>query len=134
MKIVIDANIVIAALIKNSKAREVIISNQFKFFAPDFILEEIEKYRVEIRKKANLDDEGFDIIISLLFETIDILPREEYQEYLQKAKEIMKDDIKDVTYVACFFALNCAGIWTNDSHFKDKNIKLFSTKDLLEFL
>jgi len=43
----------------------------------------------------------------------------------------MKEDIKDVPYVACFLNLNCAGIWTNDPHFKDKRIKLFSTKELL---
>jgi len=66
MKIVIDANMVIAALIKDSKAREVITSDEFDFISPDFILQEVTKYKYEIKKKSNLDDQGFEMIMSLL--------------------------------------------------------------------
>ncbi len=37
MKIVIDTNMVIAALVKDSKAREVIMSNKFDFVSLDFM-------------------------------------------------------------------------------------------------
>src|SRR3989344_6451943 len=106
MKIVIDANILIAALIKDSKAREIITSQEFEFLTPEFILEEIRKYREEIKKKANLDQEGFELVMSILFETIKIIPKEDYELSLDKAKEIMNDDVKDVPYVAVQLALN----------------------------
>ena len=132
MKIVIDANILIAALIKDSKAREIITSQEFEFLTPEFILEEIRKYREEIKKKANLDQEGFELVMSILFETIKIIPKEDYELSLDKAKEIMNDDVKDVPYVAVQLALNCDGIWTNDQHFKDKRIRLFNARDLMD--
>ena len=54
MKIVIDTNMIIAALVKDSKAREVIMSNKFGFVSPDFVLEEVNKYKDEICKKSGL--------------------------------------------------------------------------------
>jgi predicted nucleic acid-binding protein len=44
MILVIDANCVIAALIKNNKSREIIISHKFDLVSPDYLLDEINKY------------------------------------------------------------------------------------------
>jgi predicted nucleic acid-binding protein len=131
MKIVVDANIVIAALIKESKVREIITNNEFTFVTPEFILNEVRKYENIIRKKASLSEEGFELVLSLLFETINIIPKEEYNTFLERAEEMMAEDIDDTPYVAVYLALKCAGIWTNDKHFKDKGIRIFTTQDLL---
>lgn len=119
MEIVIDTNMVIAALIKDSKAREIIMNNKFKFVSPDFVLEEINKYKEEICKKSGLSKEEFELLMMLIFERIDIIPTLDYEMYKKNAKEIMKDDIKDVPYVACYLALKCDGIWTNDHDYKN---------------
>ena len=48
MKIIIDCNRVIGALIKESTTREILFDRNFEFFAPEYIKSEIEKYRKEI--------------------------------------------------------------------------------------
>lgn len=120
MILVIDANIVIAALIKNSKAREIIVDGRFRFVAPDFIKDEIYKHSSYVMQKAHLNHYELDILIALIFETINIIPRSDYNSEMAKARKIMQEDLKDAQYAACYFALKCDGIWTNDSHFSDK--------------
>lgn len=51
MKLVIDTNRIIAALIKNSVSREIIFDEQFDFIAPDYSLVEIRNHQNEIIKK-----------------------------------------------------------------------------------
>ena len=47
----------------------------------------------------------------------------------------MKEDIKDAQYVACYLALKCDGIWTNDSDYDDKEgIRVFKTEYLMKLL
>jgi predicted nucleic acid-binding protein len=43
MKIVIDTNILLSALIKNSITREIILKTNWKYFYPENSLEEMEK-------------------------------------------------------------------------------------------
>lgn len=44
MKIVIDANRIIAALIKQSTTRDILFDGAFEFVTPDFALSEIEEH------------------------------------------------------------------------------------------
>jgi len=135
MKIVVDTNMIIAALVKDSKAREIIMNSKLEFLSPDFVLDEIYKYEDYICEKAGLSKEEFELLMALIFQKITIIPSYDYESYKEKAKEIMKEDVKDVPYVACYFALKCDGIWTNDPDYEGKEeIKIFSTKDLLEFM
>src|SRR3989344_950019 len=133
MRILIDANIIISALIKNSKARGILTKKKFEFISPDFILEEINKYKEYICEKSGLSKEEFELLMVLIFDNIKIIPKKEYENYLDKAKEIMEEDIKDITYVACYLALNCDYLWTNDSDFDNKKeIKIIDIAKLLE--
>ena len=135
MKILIDTNIIIAALIKNSKAREIILSGKFEFSSPEFVLEEVSKYKKYICNKAKISNEVFELAVQIIFDKINLVPKEEYDEFVEKSKEIMEKDIKDVPYVSCYFALECDYIWTNDlDFFGKKELKIISTKDLLDLL
>ncbi|MCS4541250.1 MAG: PIN domain-containing protein [Euryarchaeota archaeon] len=135
MKIVIDANMIIAALVKDSKAREIIMSNKFEFVSPDFVFDEIYKYESEICEKAGLTKDEFELLMALIFEKITIITADEYEAYKENAKAIMKEDVKDVPYVACYLALNCNSIWTNDPDYEGKKeIRVFSTAELLKLM
>lgn len=118
--IVVDANIIIAALIRNSKVRRILSKNIYEFVSPDFVLEEIEKYKDYICEKSGLKKEDINILIVILLQTITIISAEEYKSSLSKALEIMKNDKKDVPYVACYLAWKCDAIWTNDKDFEGK--------------
>ncbi len=135
MRIVIDANMVIAALVKDSKSREIIANRNFEFISPDFLLGEIRKHESYICEKSRLSKEELGLLVSLLLEHIKIIAASEYEESINTAKEIMKEDIKDVPYVACYMALKCDGIWTNDTDYDNKNqIKVLKTKDLIKLI
>ncbi len=53
LKLVIDANILFAALIKGGLTAELIISDELQLFAPEFLLEEFSKYQDIILEKTH---------------------------------------------------------------------------------
>lgn len=130
MKLVTDTNSIISALIKNGSSRRIIVSPAIQFIAPDHTLKEISKYKKMICKKAKITFNEFDILFSLIFEHITIIPKEEYEDFFDSAKTII-DDIDDVPFIALCLASKADGIWSDDTHFKTrKNIIIFRTKEL----
>jgi predicted nucleic acid-binding protein len=135
MILVVDTNILIAALVRDSKTREMIMTGKVRLVSPDFVKTEIYKYENYIIKKAKMSKKEIDILIELLFENIEIIAEEEYKTKLNIAAQIMQEDKKDIPYVACYLALNCDGIWTNDEHYNDKpKLKVFKTEHLLDIM
>jgi predicted nucleic acid-binding protein len=131
MKLVIDTNIIISALIKDSLTRELIPDKNLELITPAYTLTEITKYREEICKKSGTNDVEFNILILILFKKIKIIDPKIYDKYLNEGKELIKD-ILDIPFIACALAFNCP-IWSDDKHFKKQNrIKIFITKDLIE--
>jgi len=57
MKLVIDTNIIISALIKNGISRRIIVSPLINFVTPEYTLQEISKYEKLICKKAKLSND-----------------------------------------------------------------------------
>ena len=80
MKLVIDTSSIISALIRNGISRRIIVSPVIQFITPDHTLKEISKYKKMICKKAKLTSNEFDILFTLLFEHITIMPKEEYKD------------------------------------------------------
>lgn len=110
MILVVDANIVIAALIKNNKTREILLSGKFKFLAPDFVKEETFKYLEYVTQKSGMEKDDLSLLVTLVFQEIQTIPKGDYEPEPKKAEELMKEDIKDAPYVACYLALKCDGI------------------------
>jgi len=135
MILVIDANSVIAAIIKDSKARKIIVSGEFTLVSPEFLTEEVGKYNAYIIRKSGMSKEELNLLITLLLKHIHILPRDEYEDKIEEAKLMMTDDVLDVPYVAVYLALKCDGVWTNDRHYESKEkIKVFKTGSLLKMI
>ncbi|MEK6837186.1 MAG: PIN domain-containing protein, partial [Nanoarchaeota archaeon] len=54
------------------------------------------------------------------------------ETFKEAAIKIMKEDVKDAPYVACYLALKCDCVWTNDTDYEGKEeVKVFSTEKLL---
>ena len=131
MKIVIDSNRVVAALLKDSTTRGLLLNASFEFIAPDFIKEEVEKYRGVFVKKAKISVEDFDLLLSMLFESIKLIPKEEYASSMYKLISEISDP-KDIPYLACSIAMEAEGIWTHDLHLKEQTkVRIFTNIDLL---
>ena len=132
MKLVIDANIIFAALIKGGLTAELIISNELQLFAPEFLLEEFSKYQNQILEKTHRSKKNFGNFVRILKEYITFIPQKNITPFLEKANAFSPDP-KDSVYLALALALKSA-VWSNDKKLKKEqnHIKVLSTEDLIK--
>jgi len=80
MRLIIDTNRLNAALIKSSVTREIILSDKFDLYSPDYALTEIDNNREYLIKKARLNDSEFEEIFVTLIGHIQLIPFKEFNE------------------------------------------------------
>ena len=132
MKIVIDSNRVIAAMMKGSTTREILFDQPFEFIAPDYLISEVSKYEDHIIKSIDVSKREFEILLAIIFEHITIIPESEYKDFIDKLKDGIKDP-KDLPYLAACIATKAYGIWSHDPHFKEQEkIKVLTNIDMLK--
>ncbi|MFH1325427.1 MAG: PIN domain-containing protein [archaeon] len=133
MKIVIDTNILMSALIKDSITRKMIINPEFEFYYPKVSLEELNNHGRLILSKSKLDKQEYKNLLKKLLDNVVLVPTEHFYNNLDEAIKIMKDvDINDVPFLACAISLN-AEIWSDDSDFrKQKKVKIFTTAEFIK--
>jgi predicted nucleic acid-binding protein len=136
LRLVIDANIILSALIKDSITRKILIGSAMEFYAPGYLIEEVEKYISLVSKKNSLSDQENKKILDILCHYITIVGIEFYEEKINEALEIMvKIDIKDTPYVALALSFDNDGIWSEDKgFFKQDKIKVWRTQEIIEVL
>lgn len=133
MLLVVDANILFAAAIKDSKTAELIFSDELELIAPEYVFFEFNKYMNEILKKTERGSGDFDRFMWILWDRISIVPREEFESLVDKAEEISPDP-DDVQYFALALKYDCS-VWSNDERLKEQSeIKILSTEDLVKLL
>jgi putative PIN family toxin of toxin-antitoxin system len=135
MKIVIDSNVFISALIKKEGlSREIIINSYNDFLFSEYEFQEIYKYKEDIPKKSGYSEIEFIQAISLLLNYMKVISNEEICDYYDKACEIMnKIDHDDAIFIAIALAFD-AVIWSDDYHFKMQNkIKSLTTEEMKNY-
>lgn len=132
MKLVVDANILFAALIKEGSTAELLISDKLQLFAPEFLFEEFSKYKDLILKKTHRSNKEFNQFLDILKEQITIVPKKEITPFIDKAEKISPDP-KDSIYLALALALN-SNVWSNDKKLKEgqKKVTILSTEELIK--
>ncbi|MFB6254812.1 MAG: PIN domain-containing protein [Halobacteriaceae archaeon] len=132
MKLVIDANVVISALIADSKTRELIVTLEPDLLTPAVVYEEIETYEDLIVEKSGMEPDRVAQFIDLLFQYIEVVPTEDFYPEIETAKDAIGDtDPDDVLYLACAISTDAA-IWSDDSDFDDQNlVETYSTNDVI---
>ncbi len=134
MDLVIDANILFAALLVENVSAKLIYNHNIHLYAPDFLFEEFEKYKQLLLEKSNRTEEEFNIAMKLLKKKIRIIAKEEFQSYLEKALQISPDH-KDAAYFAIALKMKIP-LWSNDKQLKGKQniITVYSTHELVKLL
>ena len=130
MDLVVDANILFAALIKKNITSHLLFRESFHLYAPEFIFVEFKKYKDVIRKKTERSPDEFQEFFNVLERRISLAPREEIKSFVPKAKKISPDP-KDVPYVALALKLSIA-IWSNDKALKEKQdvVRVYNTQEV----
>ncbi len=133
MKLVVDANVVISALIASSKTRELIVTLEPELLTPEVVHVEIGNYEDLIVEKSGMDSKRVQQFMDLLFQYIETVPASEFHPYIEEAEEAIGDaDPDDVLYVACALARN-AGVWSDDSDFDEQDVlPVFTTGEVVE--
>ncbi len=129
MNLVVDANILFSALIKDSFSYDLLFSGKFCLFTPEYILIELEKHKEEILEKTERTAEEFFRLVETLKRRISIFPLEELAPYVEEAENLTPDP-DDMSYFALALKLNCA-ILSNDKKLKTQNrIKVYNMQEL----
>lgn len=133
MKVVIDTNVLMASLIHDSTVRRLLVSGKAAFYLPEFALEEVEKYKRDLKEKSGYSEEEFQKLKELLLEWIIMVPKELTKKHMREAISVMENiDRKDSVFVACAFAVNADGILSFDKDFsRQKRVRCFDVKELI---
>jgi len=135
MRLVIDANILIAAFLKTATTRRLLVDERLELYSPEHLLIESQKVLKQrlLKRLQNVTESDFDILFSTLTNDIRILAGEDYKNCLGKALEIAPHE-EDTPYLACALHLK-APLWSNDLGMKEQSfVKVFSTEELLKEL
>jgi predicted nucleic acid-binding protein len=135
MELIVDANVLLSALIKKGITREIILTGKLQLYAPEFLMGEIEKHIEIIHRKSDISKDDLESFIKGLFTIGDIrvFATPEVDSFMSKAKKICPDpDDKD--YFALALKLECP-IWSNDKELKKQDsIKVYTTEEILELI
>ncbi|MBI2135096.1 PIN domain-containing protein [Candidatus Woesearchaeota archaeon] len=133
MKIILDVNIILSALIRDSATRKIILNSQFDFYFPEPSLHKIRKYKDYILEKSGLTGKGYDKLMAILFKYIRLVPTEEIRKNWGKAKKIMEYiDKEDVVFIAAALSISGSAIWSDDRHFERQDkVKVLKTGDMV---
>jgi len=137
MRLVLDTNVLIASLIKDSVTRAILLLPDFEYLLPEFALEEITRHRPKIARLSGLTSEELDLLLSILLESGSVVPLERIVPYLAAAEKLIgASDPDDVPFVALALAEeNNDGIWSNDRAFEGlPGIKVWKTTELKAYL
>ena len=132
MNLVIDTNVLMSAVIKDSITRKLIIGAKINILFPEQIFKELKNNEEEILKKSKLTKSEYNELLNRLLTYVKIIPTETLNPYKEKALEISKTiDINDTLFFATALAFKDSIIWSNDKKLKDQDkIKVMNTLEI----
>jgi len=86
MRIVIDANVLCAALLAKGRTADILFSDQIEPVAPELLLTELERHKTELIEKSQLSENDFGTLLVLFRKKISIIPAIEFKDKLFGSK------------------------------------------------
>jgi len=136
MRLVLDTNILIAALIKNSLTRKIFFSSDIEFLLPEYALEEVTRHRAKIARHSHLTYSEIDLLLTLLLESVTVIPAQKILPHVKAAEALIGAvDKDDVPFVALALAMENDRVWSNDRAFEHlPGITGWKTSDIKAYL
>ena len=135
MKLVVDANILLASLLKDATTRELLLTGKTQFFAPSQLLKEIKHLlnNSKIRKRLKLNDEELYELSSAILSRINFIPEKIFLPFIKESLSLVTHT-EDSPYIALALALKIP-LWSNDSALKQQSaVAVISTRELIKLL
>lgn len=131
-----DANIVVAAFLRDSTVRRILNLSFIEFLAPEFLFEELSPHLAELGRRAGLSGAKVHDLLRALREGIGIVPGDSVRSTWSRAAAVMASiDPRDTAYVAAALAVPCDGLWSDDPHLKRQTaVPCWTTRELIDAL
>jgi predicted nucleic acid-binding protein len=142
VKFVVDTNVLFSFFKKETKTRNLILSDILELYAPEIARKELQKHSLILTRKANISLSDFKDLTFLLEEHLKFVPladyKAEFPQVLTYTKEFSYSDIKEFLDDLDFFALatkqQCP-LWSNDALFKkQKAINVLTTAEMVSYI
>ena len=135
MLVIVDANEVFSLLIKGTtKSEAILFSNTIELIAPEFLLDEFSKNKEEILTKSHRSRDEFFRLLSIFERRIELVPKEEFKNFIPRVLELFPEHTKDFPYLALALKFNCP-LWSEEKLLKRQSVvKILNTKELFELL
>lgn len=135
MRFVVDTNVIISAIIRDSTTRRILLHPKFEFYIPEFVFIEMENNLNEILERSGFSKEEYQSVVGTVTSQITVMPKTEFAEYIPKAKRIMENiDEEDTSFLALAIYLG-VDIWSEDDDFQKQNVvKAWKTKGMVKLL
>ena len=137
---IVDANKLIAAFLKNGLIRRIIVLGSIKLFTIEQVLEEINEHKDELLVKAGIDERVYNLILrDILLPHIAVVEGRWVMDVADEAREISRGfDPDDWPVIALALKLGVP-IWTNDKKIVEasrstKRFRAITTHELLKML
>ena len=135
MRLVIDANILIAALLKDSTTRELLLEEDLELYAPECLLAELKNLlrNPKIRSRLPLNDDHLSELTSAIFSRITFFPEKSFLSFIKDSAELVTH-IEDAPYIGLALALKIP-LWSNDSALQEQSqVVVLTTPELIRLL
>jgi predicted nucleic acid-binding protein len=133
--IVVDANILFGALLREGTTRRLLLYGGLNLHTPETIWAEFGRNRAYLVQRSRAPEDAFDLLVEALRDRISAVPLAPIRERLREAEECLGNaDMLDAPYVAAALALGAA-LWTHDKRLRAKApVPLVSTADVVAAL
>ncbi len=134
MELVIDTNIVFAAMVKNSVSRHLLLNSNLILYSPEGLISELEEHKEEVRRKSGLGEEKYNELMAILLSKIKLVSKESIAPFLKKALEF-SPDVDDSPFLALCLAKGIP-LWSNDKPLKEKQsvVRVLPTSELFNVI
>ena len=132
MELVVDANILVAGLLRAAATRELLLDERLTLWAPEYALLETERVllypRIQ-RRFGKISAEQIKLALATTASNVQVLPEKTYQTHLPEAKKIAPDPA-DAPYLALHLNLP---LWSNDALLKEQHrVVVYTTQEVLD--
>jgi predicted nucleic acid-binding protein len=129
VKLVVDANILFSALIRDGHTRKLFFKDGLELYAPEYLFDEFGKYEDEILEKTRRSRRELSMALAIMRDRVTIVPTVTFKKFMKNALKISPDE-SDAAYFAVALAIN-GSMWSNDKLLKTQNaIRVFSTAEI----
>ena len=87
MKIVLDVNVIISALIKDSITREILVKSEHEFYFPISAKKKLKKYEELVLKKSGLTKNQLETVMKGIYSNINLVAGEKLQEQKKSSEK-----------------------------------------------